>query len=199
MKEKKYTDPKISINKVYTKTGDSGYTSIVGGHKFIKSDLRIKVFGEIDYLNCSLGTCLSEYSINDKNTELYDYLIKVQNELFNLGNMIATLKEDFNPKMPSVDENSIKKMEKIIDSLNSCLPPLKSFVLPGGCKLSVAFHLSRSICRKCERLAVELSLKEEINPIIIKYLNRLSDLFFVLSRWANCELEASENLWNPNY
>ena len=198
MKNKKYSDPNITINKVYTKTGDAGYTSIVGGHKFIKSDLRIEVFGEIEYLNCTIGSCLTFLKKDTKNTNLCDYLIKVQNELFNLGNMVATLHEDFNSKMPSINEDSLKEMEQNIDLLNASLPSLKSFVLPGGSKLSVCFHISRSICRRCERLAVHLSEKEVIDDIIIKYLNRFSDLLFVLGRWANCELGVNENLWNPN-
>ena len=199
MKNKKYRDPKITINKVYTKTGDAGFTSIVGGHKFIKSDLRIEVFGEIEYLNCTIGSCLYNIKRDAENAYLYDYLIKVQNELFNLGNMVATLKEDFNSKMPSINENSLKEMEKKIDILNDNLPPLKSFVLPGGSKLSICFHLSRSICRRCERLAVQLSSKEIIDDIIVKYLNRFSDFLFVLGRWANCQSGVNENLWDPNY
>ena len=199
MKSKKYNNPSITINKVYTKTGDSGYTSIVGGHKFIKSDLRIEVFGEIEHLNCSIGSCISNLNRSPSNANVYDYLILLQNELFNLGNMISTLNEDLNSKMPSIDDNSIKQMEIQIDSLNANLPTLKSFVLPGGSRLSVQFNLSRTICRRCERLTVQLSNEEEIDSIVVKYLNRLSDFLFVLGRWSNCEEGISENLWNPNY
>ena len=199
MKKNKYNQPKISINKVYTKTGDSGYTSIVGGHKYIKSDLRIEVFGEIDYLNSLIGLCLSEIEQNSiEQQKLFKYLFRVQNELFNLGNMVATLPENTTSKMPSIDKQSIIDMEKQIDVYNANLPQLKSFVLPGGSKLSIYFHLSRALCRRCERLAVKLSKKDTIDALILMYLNRFSDLMFVLSRWANCTDNISENIWDPN-
>ena len=199
MNKKNFNQPKISINKVYTKTGDSGMTSIVGGHKFSKSELRIEVFGELEYLNSYIGLCFIE--LQDKFCDhkyLLNYLIRIQNELFNLGNMLATLPEDYNSKMPSINESDIKYMENVIDDFNLNLPSLQSFVLPGGVRLSVYFHISRAICRKCERLSVKLSINNKIDNLVIQYLNRLSDLMFVLSRWSNCESNTKENIWNPN-
>ena len=198
MKIKDYKQPKITINKVYTKTGDKGLTSIVGGHKFSKSDLRIGAFGEIEELNALIGMCCVESDDILKNT-LFPYLQRVQHELFNLGNMLATLPENHNSEMPSINDSDIVFMEDKIDAINSNLPVLKSFILPGGSELSVNFHLARSVCRRCERLVVSLSEMHEVDFVIIKYLNRLSDLLFVLSRWANCEKKIKENIWNPNY
>ena len=201
MTKRKYSKPKIAINRVYTKKGDSGTTSIIGGHKFKKSSNRIKAFGEVDELNVIVGMCI--YDINsvkdDYSNNLISYLNRIQHELFNLGNMIATMPEDFNEKMPSVTQDDIIYMEKIIHYLNASLPSLTSFLLPGGDNLSLNFHLARVICRRCERNVVELSDETEVDSIIISYLNRLSDLFFVLSRWANKQKNVKEFLWNPNF
>jgi len=200
MRKKEYKSPRITINKVYTKTGDSGLTSIVGGHKLSKSNLRINTFGEIEELNAHISLCIIEISTNvDDCSSEVNYLQRVQHELFNLGNMIATLPEDFNSQMPAIDEFDLIYMEDKIDLLNKDLPTLNSFILPGGSDLSVKFHIARSICRRCERLAVQLSEIEKIDNFIIKYLNRLSDLLFVLSRWSNNMQNIDECIWNPNY
>ena len=130
---------------------------------------------------------------------LSSYLKRIQHELFNLGNMIATLREDFNENMPSVNEDDIEYMENKINFFNKDLPDLTSFILPGGCDLSLRFHLARVVCRRCERNIVELSEETTIDSIIIAYLNRLSDLFFVLGRWANNQENIKEFLWNPNF
>ena len=200
MSNKDYKSPRITINKVYTKTGDGGLTSIVGGHKVSKSNLRVNVFGEMEELNVIIGYCILEISTNtDSCLDEINYLQRIQHELFNLGNMVATLPENFNSQMPAIDKADVKYMEDKIDALNKDLPVLKSFILPGGSDLSVNFHMARSVCRRCERLAVELSESEEIDNFILKYLNRLSDLLFVLSRWANNRQNVDEYFWNPNY
>ena len=200
MSNKEYKQPKITINRVYTKTGDKGLTNIVGGHKISKSNLRVNAFGEIEELNSLIGLCSVEVikKIDSEHSQ-YRYLQRIQHELFNLGNMIATLPRDFKSNMPAIDELDIKYMENNIDMLNERLPILKSFILPGGSELSVKFHIARSVCRRCERLVVELSENENLDCLIIKYLNRLSDLLFVLSRWANHVQNIEEYVWNPNY
>ena len=201
MNKKRYNEPKIAINRVYTKKGDSGITSLVGGHKVKKSSNRIKAFGEVDELNVIVGMCIYDIDSVDGScfNDLKSYLNRIQHELFNLGNMIATLPEDFNEKMPSVTKDDIIYMENKINFFNNSLPSLTSFVLPGGDNLSLKFHLARVVCRRCERNVVQLLDDSKIDSIIITYLNRMSDLFFVLSRWVNNENKIKEFLWDPNF
>ena len=198
MKNKNYNKPKIIINKVYTKKGDNGNTSIIGGHKVSKSSKRINAFGEIDELNVIVGMCVFDAcSINVEHVEKFSsYLQRIQHELFNLGNMIATIPEDFNEKMPSVNESDIDYMENKIDFFNNSLPSLNSFILPGGSELSLRLHYARVVCRSCERTIVQLSKEDHVEVVIIAYLNRLSDLFFVLSRVENGNGK-KDVLWKP--
>ena len=201
MTDKNYNQPRISINKVYTKKGDNGSTNIVGGHKVDKSSNRIKAFGEIDELNVIVGMCVFDVTLieNKHSKEVSSYLQRIQHELFNLGNMIATLPEDINEKMPSISMTDIDYMENKIDFFNDSLPTINSFILPGGSELSIRLHFARVVCRSCERTIVQLSKEEDVNNVVIAYLNRLSDLFFVLSRWVNNKKKVKEFLWNPNF
>ena len=202
MSNKNYNNPNIRISKVYTRTGDQGDTCLVGGRKISKDDLRICSYGEIDELNAYIGGCrqiIIDLNLKHKDIKkILSILYRLQNELFNLGNMLATLDEDIYEGMPRVEKEHIYKMEKDIDYFNKDLPSLKSFVLPGGSQINIWFHISRTLCRKCERTVVALSKKESINPIIIKYLNRLSDGLFVWSRWINIIQSNPEVVWNPN-
>ena len=194
---KKFKDSNISINKVYTKNGDDGKTCLVGGVKVKKNSFRICAFGEIDELNVSIGSCLSERTI--EKLKVSKSIIKIQNDLFNLGNMLATPDSYLNDKSPIVTESSIIYLENKIDLYNTLLPPLSSFILPGGSDLSIKFHIARTLCRRSERFIVSILDEENIDLIIVKYLNRLSDFLFVLSRYANFVLKEKELLWNPNY
>ncbi len=202
MSDNKYNNPNIRINKVYTKSGDQGETCLVGGKKIAKNDIRICSYGEIDELNSYIGGCrqliVDLQSENPDFEKLSNILYRTQNELFNLGNMLATLNEDIHEGMPKIEDLHIDKMEGDIDYFNKNLPGLKSFVLPGGSQLNIWFHISRTLCRKCERTVLSLSQKEPIDSIIIKYLNRLSDGLFVWGRWVNVVQEHSEVVWNPN-
>ena len=201
MSDNKYNNPEILINKVYTKSGDKGQTYLVGGKKIAKDDIRICSYGEIDELNAYIGGCrqlIVEKSDNSEFKKLSNILYRIQNELFNLGNMLATLDEDIKKGMPRIEDSHIKKMENEIDYFNENLPDLKSFVLPGGSQLNIWFHISRTLCRRCERTVVSLSQKESVDAIIVKYLNRLSDGLFVWSRWVNVMQSHPEVSWNPN-
>ena len=201
MSDNKYNNPEILINKVYTKSGDKGQTYLVGGKKIAKNDIRICSYGEIDELNAYIGGCrqlIVEKSDNSEFKKLSNILYRIQNELFNLGNMLATLDEDIKKGMPRIEDSHIVKMENEIDYFNENLPDLKSFVLPGGSQLNIWFHISRTLCRRCERTVVSLSQKESVDGIIVKYLNRLSDGLFVWSRWVNVMQSDSEVSWNPN-
>jgi len=198
----KYNNPKITISKVYTRTGDLGITSLVGGQSVPKSDLRICTYGKIDELNSYIGACkqcILESDLEREDvTKLIKVLYRIQNELFNIGNMLATLDKDIKENMPKIEAAHIENLEKNIDYFNKDLPTLESFVLPGGSSINIWFHIARTICRNCERKIVELSNKEKIDVNVIKYLNRLSDLLFVFSRWSNYKLSIRETFWNPN-
>ena len=199
MADKKFKDPEFTISKVYTKTGDSGKTSLVGGQKVLKSNIRINAFGEIDELNSVVGICVEELKmLNLDFSKLINALHSVQNDLFNLGTILATEPQDMTPNMPRISEEDIEVLENEIDFANKDLPILHSFVLPGGSKINAFFHLARTICRRCERVCCNLYETEKIDKVVISYLNRLSDAFFVWSRFVAESLKHEEHTWNPN-
>ena len=196
---KKPISPNIRINKVYTRTGDGGKTCIVGGEKRSKDDPRVEAYGSVDELNSHLGLCRDLLIKNNRNefNGLIKYLKIVQNELFDLGTQLACSDGELIKTLPQIKEASINVLESEIDSANSNLGELKSFVLPGGSILNSQFHIARNICRRTERRAVSLSKSESVEAITIIYLNRLSDALFVWSRWISHILNDDENLWEP--
>ena len=200
MANKKYKKPNIAINKVYTRTGDNGKTMLVGGQKLFKDDLRICCYGQVDELNSYIGASRESLKTIDKNckSRILDDLKRIQNELFNIGNMLATLNENVSNTMPRIESYHIELLEKNIDFYNKDLPSLNSFVLPGGSMENTWLHISRTFCRKCERTIVKLSNEDSVDVLVLKYLNRLSDLLFVLSRYVNFVQSVDENLWEPN-
>jgi len=199
MSKEKFNDPNITISKVYTKTGDDGKTSLVGGQKVLKTNIRINAFGEIDELNSIIGLSIEELKLIDHNFDsLINTLYRIQNDLFNLGTILATKPQDMTESMPRITAHDIKVLENEIDKSNKDLPVLHSFVLPGGSKINAYLHLARTVCRRCERVCCDLYEKEKIDKIVISYLNRLSDAFFVWSRWVITVLDHDENVWKPN-
>jgi cob(I)alamin adenosyltransferase len=202
MAESKFNQPRLVIGRVYTKGGDSGETSLVGGQRLPKDSLRIEAYGTIDELNAFVGAAcqtVREVVVEYPGlAKLVDILTRVQHELFNLGSILATKAEDVHPKQPRVTDADIAQLELEIDSMNEGLPPLKSFVLPGGSRLNVQLHVCRTICRRAERLAVTLGREETVSPEVLRYLNRLSDALFVWSRWASQVMRVPETLWDPN-
>ena len=202
-KEKRFREPNITINKVYTRTGDLGETSLVGGQRLLKDDIRIEAYGEVDELNSIIGGCKYEVDLLlPKYSDLKmlsDILHRIQHELFNLGTTLATLPEDLNEKLPCVNNEDVKKLEAEIDNFNNDLPTLHSFVLPGGSNINIWLHKARTICRKAERRCVSLSREIDLDENVICYLNRLSDALFVFSRWVNTIQGYKENTWDPNY
>jgi cob(I)alamin adenosyltransferase len=203
MSEKPFNEPRIALNRIYTRTGDGGETSLVGGQKVSKDDLRIECYGTVDELNAFVGMALQTTSELVGGAAalkpLGESLLRVQHELFNLGSVLATLPRDLHPRQPRITETEIALLEREIDLMNAPLMPLRSFVLPGGTRLNVELHACRTICRRAERLAVHLSHQAEVDPLVIQYLNRLNDAFFVWSRWANLQLGVQETLWEPNH
>jgi cob(I)alamin adenosyltransferase len=199
--EKTFNEPRLALNRIYTKRGDAGETSLVGGQRVPKDDARIEAFGVVDELNAFIGiACVScEGSGQPRlSGEFASTLRRVQHELFNLGSILATKPEDVHPKQPRVTAAEAEQLEREIDASNADLPPLRSFVLPGGTRVNAELHVARTVCRRAERLLVGLARKEKVPAEAIRYLNRLSDALFVWSRWVNHILGAPEVLWEPN-
>ena len=199
MTKEKDNQPIIRINKVYTRSGDSGQTRLVGGEKRYKDDPRIEAYGTIDELNAHLGYCteLLKQSAEIQFEPLIKYLKTIQNELFNLGTQLASPESEKTGNLPKLSNNAIKGLEQGIDSANENLSELTSFVLPGGSLINAQFHIARNVCRRAERRAVTLAKSEKVDSENIKYLNRLSDALFVWSRWVSRVLGDEENLWKP--
>lgn len=202
MPEKTFDDPRIALNRIYTKGGDKGETALAGGQRLPKDSPRIEAYGTVDELNAFIGlasvTCGEETANAGLLGKLGHILRRVQHELFNLGSQLATLPKDLHPKQARITSIEIEQLEREIDAMNAELPALRSFVLPGGTRLNAELHAARTICRRAERLTVALARVEEIPPEAIRYLNRLSDALFVWSRWANHVLGVPEVLWEPN-
>ena len=202
MKEAKYDDPRLAINRVYTRGGDKGETSLAGGQRVPKDSLRIEAYGTVDELNAHIGvtrdTAEEIAAAVPAMSELDVILKRVQHELFNVGSILATLPEDVHPRQARVTNAEIDQLESEMDKMNEHLPVLRSFVLPGGCRLNAELHVCRTVCRRAERISVALSRAEHVDGEIIRYLNRLSDALFVWSRWASHTLGVAEILWEPN-
>lgn len=186
----------IRINRVYTRTGDQGETGLVGGSRVRKDALRIECYGTVDELNATLGVCRL-HTGTEGLQPLDGILARVQNELFNLGSLLATPDESLHPQQPIIEPRHVERLEQEIDVYNEALPELRSFVLPGGGPAAAHLHLCRTVCRRAERLVVALSRQETIRPEAVHYLNRLSDALFVFARWAAHRTGASEPLWTP--
>lgn len=181
--------------KIYTKTGDKGTTSLIGGTKVPKSHLRIEAYGTVDELNSYIGLCRD--LLTDDNSR--SILQEVQDRLFTIGSSLACdpIKE---PKMriPDLKEKDVELLEKEMDKINEGIPEMKSFILPGGHTTVSHLHIARCVCRRAERCCVRLELESlEVEQIILKYLNRLSDYLFVLSRHISHQLNAREIPWKP--
>lgn len=192
-----FHEPRLALNRIYTKTGDQGETGLVGGQRVSKDAQRIEVFGTVDELNSFVG--LVRISAADhKLVELELIFERIQHELFNLGSVLATMPQDLHPNQPRITKETIEHLEREIDLYNANLSPLRSFVLPGGTRICAELHVCRTICRRAERGLVKLSHNEEIPLEAMLYLNRLSDAMFVWSRWVNQALSVEEALWQPN-
>ncbi len=178
--------------KIYTKTGDNGSTSLIGGKKVSKGHLRIEAYGSIDELNSYIGL-LAAYTINEKHAA---FLTRQQHKLFNIGSILA-LEEgvDIKISLPEIQEQDVVLIENEIDTLTELLTPLKNFILPGGHREVAFCHIARCVCRRAEREVVRLNENMHINEIIIHYLNRLSDYLFVLARMMTKNLGSHEILW----
>lgn len=181
--------------KIYTKTGDQGKTSLIGGTKVPKSHIRIEAYGTVDELNSYIGLVSDHFT--DEHTRVV--LKEIQDRLFTIGSSLAC-DPDREPlmKMPDLIEDDVKLLEKEIDAMNEVLPPMKSFLLPGGHVAVSTTHVARCVCRRAERNCVNMQQQEVfVDPLVIKYINRLSDYLFVLARFAGHILNVAEIPWKP--
>jgi cob(I)alamin adenosyltransferase len=198
MSESRFDEPRVAINRVYTRQGDQGQTALAGGQKVEKDCRRIEAYGTVDELNAFVGAARATAASEPNLSRLAAILLRVQHELFNLGSILATLPEDVHPKQARITDAEVAQLETEMDAMNEPLPPLRSFVLPGGSRLNADLHVCRTVCRRAERALVTLARDEPVPPEAIRYLNRLSDAFFVWSRWASHVAGVPETLWDPN-
>jgi len=184
-------DEPVRLTKIYTRGGDAGETSLGDGSRTSKLDLRIEAYGTVDELNSALGLVLAA----DLPDEIGDVLTRVQNELFDLGADLSVPLE--NEGRLRVTQGQVDVLEHECDRFNAVLPELRSFVLPGGSEVAARLHIARTICRRAEREALRASRAHSLNPLVLVYLNRLSDLLFILARAANAADGREEPLWRP--
>jgi cob(I)alamin adenosyltransferase len=182
-------DEPVRLTRIYTRAGDTGETSLGDGSRVPKTDPRIEAYGTVDELNSLIGLALAA----DLPDEFRPWLEEIQNDLFDLGADLSVPLEDERERL-RVEQGQVDRLEELCDLVNARLEPLKSFVLPGGSEAAARLHVARAVCRRAERLAVGLAETTSVNPVAIAYLNRLSDLLFILARAAN---PGEESLWKP--
>jgi cob(I)alamin adenosyltransferase len=188
----------MRITKVYTRTGDDGQTRLAGGQQVWKDSLRVDAYGTVDELNASLGVVQVVNAEEGKKAvreRLQSELLWVQHKLFDAGAILATAPGQTFPNMPTIQATDVTRLEQLMDECQKDLKPLKEFILPGGGKISCLLHQARTICRRAERVCVRLSRDEPVDPVIVKFLNRLGDALFVLARWAATTQGEREVLW----
>ncbi len=177
--------------KIYTKTGDTGETSLYGGERVPKNDLRLEVYGTLDELNACLGLALTKEGAK----EYQSIILDIQNDLFAVGSELASLGKPTPANLKLLSDDALIKLEQMMDELTKTLPPLTNFILPGGTALAAYLHLARTVCRRAERVCVKLNQVQKIRPLIMCYLNRLSDFLFLLARQINHQTVTPEIIW----
>lgn len=181
--------------KIYTKTGDGGQTSLIGGTRVPKYHQRIEAYGTVDELNSFVGLIRDHLQLNDPKRAI---LLEIQEKLFRLESHLAEDKSSgIKQTMPPLIEADIEMLEKEMDSMNEVLPPLTNFILPGGHLIVSYCHVARTVCRRAERICTLVSVNNPIDPIDLKYINRLSDYFFVLARYYTLVTRSEEIIWKP--
>jgi len=179
--------------KIYTKTGDAGKTSLIGGTKVPKHHVRVEAYGTVDELNVSIGLIADQ----DIDIATIKFLRVIQNELFVIGSHLASDPVKSKMQLPDINEEAVIAIEKAIDEIDALVPPLKNFILPGGHTIVSFCHLARVVCRRAERIVSHLSEADSVEPIVLKYLNRLSDYLFMLCRKISLDLDVEEIPWKP--
>lgn len=181
--------------KIYTRRGDAGQTDLFGGERVGKDDARVESYGQVDELNAFVGAALA---VSDQ-ADLVDFGRRIQSALFDLGSFLATPDAAHREKasVPEVGESEVAALETEIDRLEAELEPLKTFILPGGTPAAAAFHVARTVCRRAERSCVQLDAREPLGGFALRYLNRLSDLLFVMARVENRRADVADVPWSP--
>ena len=182
----------MAKSPIYTRTGDGITTSIIGGERIPKYSLRLEAYGTIDELSSFIGNLVADDAVIDE--QRYD-LLNVQNMLFNIGGYLATPPSIRKSEVPGLSQENIEEMESWIDTMDEQLPKLKNFIIPGGCKASAKANMARTVCRRAERRILQLASQEEINILVISYINRLSDYLFVIGRYLNKFANFEEITW----
>lgn len=182
----------MAKSNIYTRTGDGINTSIIGGDRIPKYSLRLEAYGTIDELSAFIGNLVADDSVIDE--QRLD-LLKVQNMLFNIGGYLATPPAIRKPEVPGLSQDNITEMETWIDEMDEQLPKLNNFIIPGGCKASAKANLARTVCRRAERRILQLASEEDINILVMSYINRLSDYLFVIGRYLNKFADFEEIQW----
>ncbi len=181
------------LTKIYTRKGDDGTTALGGSQRVPKESLRVSAYGTVDELNSHIGVALA----SGLAPKLAQWLPVIQNELFHLGSDLCFLEEDKQKyQLPQIEQRHVVQLEVWIDELTAVVGPLENFILPGGAIGSAFLHVARTVCRRAERDAIALSRQEAVGTYVIPYLNRLSDLLFVMARYENHQRDISEPLWN---
>jgi cob(I)alamin adenosyltransferase len=179
--------------KIYTRTGDDGTTGLLGAGRVLKSSARVEAYGSVDELNAALGVARAY----DAAGWLAEPLAEVQARLFTLGAELAATAPGLLAKLERIGDGDVTALERVIDRLDADLSPLSTFVLPAGTPLAAALHQARTVCRRAERRVVALAQTETVEPRLLRYLNRLADLLFVMARWCNHRAGAAETPWKP--
>lgn len=179
--------------KIYTKTGDKGETSLIGGTRVPKNHIRIEAYGTVDELNSWVGLLHDQKEC----VPYQEVLGEIQDRLFTIGSSLASDTEKSKMKIPDLKEEDVVRLEKSIDEMSASLPELRSFILPGGHQVVSFCHIARCVCRRAERTCITLAASSEVDPLLIKYLNRLSDHLFVLGRRIAADISSAERPWKP--
>lgn len=186
----------MSKSLLYTRTGDAGTTGLVGGQRIRKDDIRIEAYGSVDELNANLGVLATFPTLNQ---EAHDLIIFCQHKLLNIGAYLATpYPVGERHECPGITNDSVYRIEQAIDHLDSELPPIRAFVLPGGSGTAAQIHVCRTMCRRCERRLVSFSDEAYVDPLVLKFINRLSDFLFVFARFTNVYRQVDEIIWDQN-
>ena len=187
----------MRITKVYTRAGDDGQTRLAGGQEVWKDSLRVDAYGAVDELSAAVGV-VRAFNADDKashHARLEEELRWVQNKLFDVGGILATAPGQILKNMPQITEKDVLRLERLMDACQEELQPLKEFILPGGGQVAALLHQARTVCRRAERDCVRLARAESLDPMMVKFLNRLSDALFVLARWMSKHEGEPEFLW----
>ncbi len=178
------------LSKIYTKTGDDGTTGLGDGSRTTKNSARVEAFGTVDELNSTVGVILAH--LDASNTPIHTCLLDIQHDLFDLGGELCI------PGTVLIEAAYTQRLESTLDQLNATLKPLKNFILPGGGAAAAYCHLARTVARRCERRLISLHETEQVNEEAVRYINRLSDLLFVIARKLACDSKSGEQLWDQN-